>query len=234
MKGVYTLFLITLCMHQSTSTNPQANFIQAIKSDDFDTANALLSDPTQNIQINSEATVLKNTVFAPLMGDTITGTPLMIATEYGNENIVRLLLQHNAEINHVTGSKKTALEIALEKENSNLAKLLLEHGANVQIINNASRIISQLKDIELKKLIIKYQRFKREKLRELDQTLFGNTVKHAYDEFLKNNNDLLAAMLGVTNEGIPPFTVEKAKSFFEPSYLKDIVLPQLKKATKKA
>jgi len=55
-------------------------------------------------------------------------TPLYIACEQGNENIVELLLQQeNIEVNPIDKNGKTPLHIACSKGHESIVKLLLQH-----------------------------------------------------------------------------------------------------------
>ncbi|KAH9904348.1 ankyrin repeat-containing domain protein [Xylariomycetidae sp. FL2044] len=63
-------------------------------------------------------------------------TPLSYAAERGSEGIVRLLLQHEVEVNRRCKSPyiwRTPLSFAAERGHENTARLLLEHGAEADI-----------------------------------------------------------------------------------------------------
>ena len=51
----------------------------------------------------------------------------------GNENICRLLLEHNADVNIQDADGYTPLHLCARKGNENLCRLLLEHNADVNI-----------------------------------------------------------------------------------------------------
>jgi ankyrin repeat protein len=50
-------------------------------------------------------------------------------------NIVRLLLENGASVNHRDGYGQTALMRASRKGHTDVVKLLLEHGADVNIVS---------------------------------------------------------------------------------------------------
>ena len=60
-------------------------------------------------------------------------TPLYWCAFKGNENLCRLLLEHNANVNIQTDRGETPLYWCAFKGNENLCRLLLEHNANVNI-----------------------------------------------------------------------------------------------------
>jgi len=62
-------------------------------------------------------------------------TPLHIAVEYENLDMVQLLLNKNANINATNKDGDTPLHIAVENENLDMIPLLLEKGANVNAEN---------------------------------------------------------------------------------------------------
>ncbi len=62
---------------------------------------------------------------------TYSGTPLMIASAFGNEKIVTLLLNHGAEINKKIGG--TALTYAINFGDPSIVKILLTKGADTTI-----------------------------------------------------------------------------------------------------
>ena len=55
----------------------------------------------------------------------------------GNENICRLLLDHNANVNIQDNAECTPLHWCAREGNENLCRLLLEHNADVNIQDNA-------------------------------------------------------------------------------------------------
>ncbi len=64
-------------------------------------------------------------------------TPLIGATERGNENIVRYLLDKECDVNAYTFQDKfSALLLACLKNYGNIAKMLINSGADVNWVNN--------------------------------------------------------------------------------------------------
>ena len=62
-------------------------------------------------------------------------SPLERATHYGYTNIVKLLLEHGANINLQDNDGETALMVASVRAQVNIAKMLLERGAQVDLQN---------------------------------------------------------------------------------------------------
>ncbi len=63
--------------------------------------------------------------------NTINRTPLILAAQYKNEEIVRLLLNRGADINAATPFGETALIIAAMMKNARVFRVLLERGADI-------------------------------------------------------------------------------------------------------
>jgi ankyrin repeat protein len=57
--------------------------------------------------------------------------PLHLAAEKGHNDVVKLLLEHKAEVDAKTESGETPLYLAAEKGHKDVAELLLSHGADV-------------------------------------------------------------------------------------------------------
>jgi ankyrin repeat protein len=57
-------------------------------------------------------------------------TPLHILSEYGRIDLVRLLVEHGADVN-LTREKPTSLHMATENGHLNVVQYLVDHGANV-------------------------------------------------------------------------------------------------------
>lgn len=72
----------------------------------------------------------------PLRYDNNQRTPLMEAASVGNAQLVSLLLEAGAEINHKDKNGDTALIIAARADNLAVFKILHEYGAREDIANN--------------------------------------------------------------------------------------------------
>ena len=69
--------------------------------------------------------------------DSIGETPLHVAVENNNYQIVQLLLEHGADVNILDDYNDTPLHLASAKDlNISIVQLLLEHGADVEIREN--------------------------------------------------------------------------------------------------
>ena len=68
--------------------------------------------------------------------DTRGFTPLIFASYFDKEEMVKLLLKHNAPVDEKDVSGNTALIGVSFKGNTSLASLLIKHGANINAKNN--------------------------------------------------------------------------------------------------
>ena len=66
-------------------------------------------------------------------------TPLMLAAEKGYDNVVTLLLAHEANVNAQDNYNWTALMVAAAKGHDNVVKVLLERGADVHAKNKSGK-----------------------------------------------------------------------------------------------
>ncbi len=66
-------------------------------------------------------------------------TALIIAVDHNRNDIVKLLLQKNADVNHKDVTGRTALMYAIENNNTEIVKLLLNSGADVNQTNKAGQ-----------------------------------------------------------------------------------------------
>ncbi|KAI5460980.1 hypothetical protein BGZ63DRAFT_455093 [Mariannaea sp. PMI_226] len=68
-------------------------------------------------------------------------TDLMVASHYGHDAIVKLLLDKGANIEAVDKYKETPLSWAIENGHEAIVKLLLEKGANIEVMDNHDRTL---------------------------------------------------------------------------------------------
>lgn len=69
-------------------------------------------------------------------GPTSGYTPLMAATRNNQIKLVRFLLDHGANINHIAEDGNTPLMIAADEGNLKMVELFIEHGAKTEFSNN--------------------------------------------------------------------------------------------------
>ncbi|KAL6633133.1 ankyrin [Neocallimastix sp. 'constans'] len=62
--------------------------------------------------------------------DTFSGTPLIVACEYGQYEIVKFLLENGADINSVNANGDKPIHVACLVEDRKITELLMEHGKN--------------------------------------------------------------------------------------------------------
>ena len=65
--------------------------------------------------------------------DRVNNTPLHIASQYGNQEIVQLLIINHADINYVNSEGWTPLHIASQYNNERVIKLLIDRNADVNL-----------------------------------------------------------------------------------------------------
>ncbi|MCK9544929.1 MAG: ankyrin repeat domain-containing protein [Novosphingobium sp.] len=89
-------------------------------------------------------------------------TPLTLAIQCANKDIIKLLINNGANVNIEDGLKKTPLIKAVEQNNKSIVKLLINNGANVNVnIEDISKKTPLMKAVEqnnksIAKLLIKY------------------------------------------------------------------------------
>ena len=63
-------------------------------------------------------------------------TPIILASQFGNLDFVKLLLERGAEVNAKNGSGNTALHLALLYNSSDVIMALIDAGADIDAVNN--------------------------------------------------------------------------------------------------
>ncbi|XP_053596401.1 putative ankyrin repeat protein RF_0381 [Microplitis demolitor] len=63
-------------------------------------------------------------------------TPLLIAIDQGNREIVELLIRNHADINFITTAGESAFGLALKNDNNELIQLLLDAGVDINLHSN--------------------------------------------------------------------------------------------------
>ncbi len=96
--------------------------IDAIEDNNIDLINLILK---YNSDIN----------YKIVYGKFMSYTALMYAAYHGNIDIVKLLIQAQADVNAHNEMGQTALEIAIRHNHENIARLLIENQANIDVIN---------------------------------------------------------------------------------------------------
>ena len=102
--------------------SPQSTFFQHVNDGNYTALKDMLSN--EKIDINLQ--------------DTFGETPLIIAVEDGNENIIKLLLEHGADIHQTNQNHETALMTALSIDNINIIKLFFDHGKSINLEHGKS------------------------------------------------------------------------------------------------
>lgn len=111
---VFIALLLTSCKDKDTQS---AELLQAAMDGDLKTVQMLLADGVDiNIKITADG-----------------GNALLIASYYGHTDIVKLLLEREADVNVKNTDGVSALRMASQEGHTDIVKLLLERGADVNI-----------------------------------------------------------------------------------------------------
>ncbi|KAJ7855171.1 ankyrin repeat-containing domain protein [Mycena olivaceomarginata] len=90
----------------------------------------------------------------------IYGSPLQVASRWGDIETVRLLVEHGAEVNATSGIYGSALQVASRWGDIETVQLLVEHGAEVNatsgIYGTALQVASRWGDIETVQLLVEH------------------------------------------------------------------------------
>lgn len=110
-------------------------------------------------------------------------TPLMLASQRGDEEVVKLLLAYNASINSVQDVGRSALMLAVEKGFIGVVCLLLANGADVNVVDKAgdSALTIGVKNSHVE-IIRKLVNFENQKKAEVRADTRNDTVRLASTE----------------------------------------------------
>ncbi|KAH7379148.1 ankyrin repeat-containing domain protein [Phaeosphaeria sp. MPI-PUGE-AT-0046c] len=100
--------------------------------------NATRQGQTAIVRLFLEAGVNVNRPLLSTLGQPLT-TLLHAAVSAGHEDIVRLLLQYDADVDAAHARKKPPLHIACRRGHVEIARLLIDHGANVESISRKGK-----------------------------------------------------------------------------------------------
>lgn len=81
-------------------------------------------------------------------------TPLHVAAAAGQTAVVRLLIQHGADINASSKSGGTALFAAVRSKHVDIVRLLVEHGAELDVDGMESPLIFATDNVEITRLLL--------------------------------------------------------------------------------
>ena len=111
----------------------------------------------ENKNIEVFKVLLKDTNGANSFRDKTKETILMQACESNREEIVKILIKNDADVNARDAKGKTALMIACDKGNKDIVNVLLAAGADVKIKDNnsATALIYSLKSVSVKNVLLK-------------------------------------------------------------------------------
>jgi uncharacterized protein len=124
-----TVFLSSVSMGASSNVDPTDALFQAIEAGDADKVSALFN-------VSSRPDIHK--------ANKLGMTPLLVAAEKGNVDIVQVLLERGANVNDAGPDKNTALHFAAQNGHINAAKLLNSSGANSQQYNSKGQTPTDL------------------------------------------------------------------------------------------
>gem|GEM_PF-4765208 len=113
---------------------PQDNdclqLLNAVERGDISDAEALLSGMTTDCYHK-----ITETTTSPHGSSSITHTltPLILAAAHGDHNMVRLMLNNNADVNYQGDGAETALMYGVQSSKLSIVKLLLDEGAKINV-----------------------------------------------------------------------------------------------------
>lgn len=115
-------------------------------------------------------------------------TALMLASYFGNEAVVKILLSHSAKIDAQNSTGQTALMYAANRRQANIVMILLKHGANPLIKDDSGRT-AQNWTPEGEEVLTTLLSHAEEKCRK--KSLSGEEVRHDFhcDENLVKNEE---------------------------------------------
>ena len=124
-------------------------------------------------------------------------TTLHIAAFKGYENIVKLLLEKNADVNVINDFNMTPLHIAAQYGHSNIVKLLLEKNANLMALNYDNKIPLALGKDDV--FVVKEFAESTPNLSLSDLLLYRMAVRKIYSDLLKSKKTTINIYTGETN-----------------------------------
>lgn len=64
---------------------------------------------------------------------------LVYAAKYGHEQIAKILIEHNADVNHLNNENQTPLDMSVIEDELEVAELLVESGGNTAYVSQNGR-----------------------------------------------------------------------------------------------
>jgi serine/threonine-protein phosphatase 6 regulatory ankyrin repeat subunit B len=119
-----------------------------------------------NINDTSVVTILESITLAPNGVDSNIikyggRTPLHMASSHGHSDVIKMLLDHHADVSHFVNNKDTSgwtpLHCASKEGKNACVQMLLEHGADINAKDNEGRTVFEVASPESKEFLIKYQ-----------------------------------------------------------------------------
>lgn len=110
------------------------------------------------------------------------GTPLHIACDLGNLDVISMLLKHGADPNTCSVSKYTPLYYALEESKNDVVKVLFEHGAEIGVDVEEKLIIGNITKYSQStvEMLLPYAS-NRQKSKMLQCIAYSNSVETDHD-----------------------------------------------------
>ena len=149
--------------------------------------------------------------------DNAGNTPLQIAALEGNEQIVRVLLQHHCKTDCMNSDKDTPLIDAVENSHLEVVKLLLKAGVNPRQVNAKGEEPIDLVDIENEngkdiKAVLERARDRYDRRRQSEDIRLPNTAKESVSGRSPRESPSLH-----TTRSPPPATSRRRPARSEPS-----------------
>ena len=106
----------------------------------------------------------------------IGGGPLVTAAANNNVEIVRILIEHGADVNQSTTNNWTPLHFAAKNNNPEILKMLIDKGANVNVVNKMGESPLKIAEERGYTLIVR---------------LLNDTEERLYNNFADNNQNIV-------------------------------------------
>jgi len=144
--GIYVLIaVVLLCsvMSLEVYATPNDDLLKAVEDGDVEAAQNAMKN---GADVDAEV----------IDGDMKDWTVLMVAAFYGHADVIKLLLDHGADVNAKTSKGSTALMAAAE--HVDVVKLLLDHGAevNAKTSKGSTALMNAVRNANVVKLLLEY------------------------------------------------------------------------------
>ncbi len=159
----------------------------------------------------AESEEIKEVIFEHYARGKDLGEELIRASEEGDEEYVKWLLERGADVNAATSDGNTALHWAARKGSSELVKILLEHGADPAVSNSEGKKPYQFAESEEIKEVI-FEHYARGK--DLGEELI-RASEEGDEEYVKWLLERGANVNAATSDGVTTLHIAVREGFIE-------------------